>query len=237
MVAPRRKKKRIMETRVHLTAEDGHRLGAYLNHTPNAKMGVVVLQEIFGVNHHIRSVVDRFAAEGFTAVAPALFDREKPDVELGYDKEAGEEGRKLAYAIPREKILKDIDAAIHFARREMGGGKVGVVGYCFGGSYAWFSATGLRPDAAVGYYGSMVAKTAGESSPHCPVMLHFGAKDEHIPVAETTERIRTAHPEIPVYVYDAGHGFSCNERPGFSPEADALAWSRTIAFLKEHLAA
>jgi carboxymethylenebutenolidase len=219
-----------------LTAEDGHRLGAYLNHVPNAKMGVVVLQEIFGVNHHIRSVVDRFAAEGFTAIAPALFDREKPGIELGYDKESGEEGRKLAYAIPREKILKDIEAAIHFARREMGGGKVAVVGYCFGGSYAWLSATQLRPDAAVGYYGSMVAKTAGESSPHCPVILHFGAQDQHIPVGDV-DKIRAAQPEIPVYLYDAGHGFSCNERPSFSPEADALAWSRTIAFLKEHLAA
>jgi carboxymethylenebutenolidase len=225
-----------METRVHLTAEDGHRLGAYLNHVPDARMGVVVLQEIFGVNHYVRSVVDRFAAEGFTAIAPALFDRVKPDVELGYETRDMEEGRKLAYAIPREKILKDIDAAIHFARREMGGGKVGVVGYCFGGSYAWLSATQLRPQAAVGYYGSMVAQAAGESAPHCPVMLHFGAQDQHIPLGDV-DKIRAAHPGIPVYVYDAGHGFSCNERPSFSPEADALAWSRTLPFLRQHLGA
>lgn len=224
-----------METRVHVTAEDGHRLGAYLNHTPDAKMGIVVLQEIFGVNHHIRSVVDRFAAEGFTAIAPALFDRVKPDVELGYDEPGFSEGAKLASALQRDKVLTDIHAAMHFIHREMGGGKVGVVGYCFGGSYAWFSATQLRPDAAVGYYGGMIAKSLAEAAPHCPVMLHFGAKDEHIP-ADAAGKIRAAHPEIPVYVYDAGHGFSCNERPSFSPEADALAWSRTVPFLKEHLA-
>jgi carboxymethylenebutenolidase len=225
-----------METRVHLTAEDGHRLGAYLNHVPNSKMGIVVLQEIFGVNHYIRSVVDRFAGEGFTAIAPALFDRAKSDVELGYDTPAMEEGRKLAYAIPREKILQDIAAAIHYLRREMGGGRVGVVGYCFGGTYAWLSATQLRPEAAVGYYGSGIAAAAGESAPHCPVMLHFGAQDRHIPVSDV-EKIRAARPEVPVYLYDAGHGFSCHERPSFSPEADALAWSRTLPFLQEHLAA
>jgi carboxymethylenebutenolidase len=225
-----------METSVHLTAGDGHRLGAYLNHVPNAKMGVVVLQEIFGVNHYVRATVDRFAAEGFTAIAPALFDREKPGVELGYEPRDMEQGRKLAYAIPREKILQDIDAAIHYARREMGGGKIGVVGYCFGGSYAWLSATQLRPDAAVGYYGSMVAKDAAESAPHCPVLLHFGAQDQHIPVSDV-EKIRAAQPEIPVYLYDAGHGFSCHERPSFNAAADALAWSRTLAFLKQHLAA
>ena len=113
------------------------------------------------------------------------------------------------------------------------GGKVGVVGFCFGGSYAWFSATELNVNAAVGYYGSLVAKSAQET-PHCPVMLHYVAKDEHIPVTDA-EKVRTAHPEIPVYVYDAGHGFNCDERPGYNEAAAKLAWSRTIAFLKEHL--
>jgi carboxymethylenebutenolidase len=123
---------------------------------------------------------------------------------------------------------------LEYLRRETGGGKVGVVGFCFGGSYAWFSATELRPNAAVGYYGSMVAQFAQES-PHCPVMLHYGAKDEHIPASDA-DKVRTAHPEIPVYVYDAGHGFNCDERPSYNEAAAKLAWSRTIAFLKEHLA-
>jgi carboxymethylenebutenolidase len=198
-------------------------------------MGLVVLQEIFGVNHHIRAVVDRFAAEGFTALAPALFDRVKTGVEFGYDQEGIQEGVKIAYSIPPEKVLADINAAIHFMQRETGGGKVGVIGYCLGGTYAWRSATELRPAAAVGYYGGGVAKHAADT-PHCPVMLHFGAKDEHIPVSDV-EKIRAAHPEIPVYLYEADHGFNCDERGSYDASSAALALSRTLAFLREHLGA
>ena len=220
---------------LQLTAADGHLLDAYLKSAPASKMGVVVIQEIFGVNHYIRATADRFATEGFTALAPALFDRVRKNVELGYDEEGFTEGRKLAYSIAPDKVLADIDAAISYLKNVAGCERVGVVGYCFGGSYAWLSATGLRPDAAVGYYGSMVAKNAMES-PHCPVILHFGSHDKHIPIEETTRTIKTAHPEIPVYVYDADHGFSCEERDGFEPGSAALAWDRTLAFLREHLA-
>jgi carboxymethylenebutenolidase len=218
---------------ISLTAGDGHVFDAYLSEAPNAVGGLVVLQEIFGVNHHIRNVVDRFAAEGFTALAPALFDRTEKGVELRYDDAGIQEGKKLAYGLPPEKILLDIEAAIAAVKSRVTSGKVGVVGYCFGGSYAWLSATRLRPDAAVGYYGSMAARFAGET-PHCPVMMHFGLEDKGIP-QEDVEKIRTAHPEIPVYLYEAGHGFSCDEREGYVPAAAALARERTLELFRTHL--
>ncbi len=218
---------------IQLIAADGHQLDAYLNVVPSAQAGVVILQEIFGVNHHIRSVVDRFAAEGFTTIAPAIFDRVKRGVELGYDEKGMEEGKKIAYGLAPEKLLQDIEAAMQFLRGQLDLPKVGISGYCFGGSYAWVSATQLRPNAAVCYYGSQVAKTAQET-PHCPVIMHFGKNDHGIPLSDV-EKIRTAHPEIPVYVYEAGHGFSCDERPSFAPEAATLAFSRTIEFLKKNL--
>jgi carboxymethylenebutenolidase len=221
-----------MPENIQLRAGDGHELGAYLHRAPGARAGLVILQEIFGVNHHIRSVVDRFAGEGFTSIAPALFDRTRRGVELGYDGSQFEEGRKLAASVTPEQVVMDIDAAIDFLRSE-GMERVGVVGYCFGGTFAWLSATRLRPEVAVGYYGARVPTFAAET-PHCPVMLHFGAKDQHIPAGEI-DKIRVAHPEIPIYLYDAGHGFSCDERESFAPEASALAFSRTLAFLKEHL--
>ena len=150
-----------MKQTIQLTAADGHQLDAYLHTVPDAQGGVVVLQEIFGVNHHIRSVVDRFAAEGFTAIAPALFDRTRRGVELGYDEQGMTEGKKLAYGLPPEKILLDIDAALQKVRGMVATKKVGVVGYCFGGSYAWLSATRLRPEAAACYYGRLVGDFAG----------------------------------------------------------------------------
>ena len=222
-----------MNENVQLAAADGHRLDAYLNRAADAHAAVVVLQEIFGVNHHVRTMVDRFAAAGFTAIAPALFDRVQRGVELGYDANGSAQGRKIATALKPEEILQDIDAAIGFGRGEIRDGRVGVVGYCFGGGYAWLSAARLRSEAAVGYYGAM-AKYVDEA-PHCPVMLHYGAEDAHIPVTDA-DKIRTAYPAIPVYVYDgAGHGFSCDDRQSFAPDAAALAWSRTLAFLQEHL--
>jgi len=222
-----------MGNTIQLVANDGHQLDAYLNKVPEAQGAVVILQEIFGVNPHIRSVVDRFAAEGFTAIAPALFDRTQRGVELGYDEKGIQEGKKLAYGLPREQVLADIEAAMEFVRGQVPSGRAGVVGYCFGGSYAWLSATFLRPDAAVVYYGSMVAQFASESA-HCPVLMHFGEQDHGIPLADI-DKIRTAHPEIPVHLYEAGHGFSCDARASYSPGAANLAFGRTLAFLKEHL--
>jgi carboxymethylenebutenolidase len=222
-----------MNQTVQLIASDGHQLDAYSHTIPSARGAVVILQEIFGVNHHIRSVVDRFAKEGFTAIAPALFDRAQRGVELGYDENGFSEGKKLAYSIPQEKVLLDIEAALQEVRGQVTTQKVGVVGYCFGGSFAWLSATRLRPNAAVCYYGAMVAQFACES-PHCPVMMHFGLLDKHIPQSEV-KKIEVAHPEIPVYVYEADHGFSCDERESYSPAAADLALGRTLGLLQEHL--
>ena len=222
-----------MGSTISLTAGDGHSFAGYLNEVPGAKGGLVVLQEIFGVNHHIRTVVDQFATDGFTTLAPALFDRTQRNVELAYDDEGIEEGKKLAYGLKPEAVLMDIQAAMEAVKGRVSSGKVGVVGYCFGGSYAWLSATRLRPDAAVCYYGSMAARFATET-PHCPVMMHFGLEDTGIPQSDVA-KIRAAHPEIPIYVYEAGHGFSCNEREGYVPPAAALAQERTLELFRNQL--
>ena len=222
-----------MGSSILLTATDGHSFGGYLQEVPGAVGGIVVLQEIFGVNPYIRSVVEKFAAEGFTALAPALFDRTQRGLELGYDDEGIEKGKKIAYGLKPEEVLLDISAAIEAVRSRVSGGKVGVVGYCFGGSYAWLSATRLRPHAAVCYYGSMAARFASET-PHCPVMMHFGLEDHSIPQSDVG-KIRAGHPEIPIYVYEAGHGFSCNERSAYVAAAAQSAGERTLKLFREHL--
>jgi carboxymethylenebutenolidase len=223
-----------MSKTIQLTADDGHTFNAYESGDPAQSVaGLVVLQEIFGVNHHIRSVADQYAGEGFYALAPALLDRAKPGVELDYSPESAQAGRGFMMQIGMETALKDIVACIDHARRLVPSGKVGVIGYCLGGSLAWLSATHLNPDVAVGYYGGKVIESAN-ANPHCPVMLHFGAQDQHIPVAEVM-KLKEARPELPIYLYDAGHGFNCNERASYSPAAASLAFERSLAFMKETL--
>lgn len=217
---------------VRLRAADGHDLSGW--RAGDGRMGLVVVQEIFGVNSHIRSVVERFADEGFAAVAPALFDRLGEGIELGYEAEDIAKGRELKGLSSSDNALKDVAAAVDLLAAE--GRKVGVVGYCWGGSLAWAAATRLdRVAAAVGYYGGEIAKHRDET-PKAPVMLHFGAEDHGIPLADV-EAVKTAHPDIPVHVYEgAGHGFSCDARASFDETAHALALERTLAFLKKHLA-
>ncbi len=217
---------------ISLTAKDGFKLGAYLAKPKDKPKGaIVVIQEIFGVNHHIKAVTDRFAAMGYAAVAPALFDRVKPGIELGYDSKSIEEGRALRPKITLEATLADTQAAIDYAKQF---GKVAVVGYCWGGSIAFFSTTRLAGvTAAVGYYGGMIAAHAGEK-PRVPLILHFGDKDQSIPMTDV-EKIKQAQPGLPIYVYSAGHGFSCDERPSFDKAAHELALQRTTAFLKQHI--
>lgn len=216
---------------ITLTAKDGHRLQAW--RTGSGAPGIVVIQEIFGLNNHIRTTADRFAAEGFSVIAPALFDRVQPGTELGYGPEDIEKGRALRAQVRTEDALADIAAAVAALRED--GLTVGVVGYCWGGSLAWASATRLEGvSAAVGYYGGEVAKMADEQ-PRCPVMLHFGEQDHAIPMSDV-ETVAKKHPEVPVHTYDAGHGFSCDERGSFDPESHALALSRTLPFLRKNLA-
>ena len=222
-----------MGKNIRLTADDGHELDAYVAESAGpARAAIVVVQEIFGVNSHIRSVADGYAAEGFLAIAPALFDRAERHVELGYGPAEMQQGMRLATQVGIDAALKDVAAAMAYGRKALGK-KVGVVGFCFGGSLAWLAATRLGADAAVGYYGGRIASYAAEV-PGCPVMLHFGRKDPHIAMAEV-DKIRAAHPDLPVFLYDAGHGFNCDQRKDFEPGSARLARQRTLEFLRQHL--
>jgi carboxymethylenebutenolidase len=224
-----------MGSHPQLTASDQHSLGAYLARPENpSSSALVVIQEIFGVNRHIRSVVDDYANNGFTALAPALFDRVQPGLELNYNSADGSRGMQIATQIGFDKALLDVAAAIAYAAKISGITRVGVVGFCFGGTLAWLSATRLNPAAAVGYYGGQIAKFAAEQ-PRCPVMLHFGAKDKHIPSSEI-QKIEQSHPGLPIFLYEnAGHGFNCDQRPDFESHAAAVARQRTLAFFHSHL--
>ncbi len=223
-----------MGERITLKAADGFDFGAYVARPAGEPVaGLVIIQEIFGVNAHIRSVADGYANDGFLVVAPAIFDRIEPGVELGYD--SADVQKAMAF-IPRldiDKAVTDIAAALDFARQTTGK-KAGVIGYCLGGTLAWLTATRFRPDAAVGYYGGRIGNYAAEN-PSAPVMLHFGKQDTHIP-ADEVEKVHAAHPQVEIYWYDAGHAFNCVPRPSYNPEAASLARERSLAFLKKHLA-
>jgi carboxymethylenebutenolidase len=215
---------------ITLTAADGHGLPGWASGHDGP--GLVVLQEIFGLNRHIRRTADRFAAEGFTVVAPALFHRVAPGLELGYTEADVARGREIRAQVALDDALGDIAAAVDALRTQ--GLNVGVVGYCWGGSLTWAAATRLDGIAAsVGYYGGDVAKMADER-PRCPVMLHFGEQDHAIPLSDVAI-VRQKHPELAVYTYPAGHGFSCDERASFHPESHARALGRTLPFLRRHL--
>lgn len=224
-----------MGEHVTLRASDGHELDAYVARPAGAPLaGLVVIQEAFGVTSHIRSVADGWARDGFLAVAPALFDRIERDVELGYSQEDLQKGMALIRQGSAEDRMKDVAAALEYARRESGK-KAGIIGYCLGGSVAWLAATRLHPDAAVGYYGSQVP-TYGAEKPNAPVMLHFGADDHHIPRNEVESKVGTVHPEVPIFFYEgAGHAFNNDDRPSYNAAAAQLARERSLDFLKKHL--
>jgi carboxymethylenebutenolidase len=223
-----------MSETVKLNAADGHSLDAYIARpTGEPIAGLVVIQEIFGVNRHIRSVADGYAKDGFLAVAPALFDRVERSVELAYEGPDAQKARAIAEKLDISQMLLDVDAALAYARQQTGK-KVGVIGYCLGGLLAWLSATRLHPDVAVGYYAGRIGNFATEN-PGVRVQLHFGKLDTHIP-AEQVEKVHAAHPEVEIHWYEgAGHGFNCDMRPSFNAEASALARGRALAFLKQHL--
>jgi carboxymethylenebutenolidase len=219
---------------VTLNAEDGHKLTAYVARPEGKSIaGLVVVQEIFGVNAHIRSVADGYAKDGFLAVAPALFDRIQPGVELGYEGADLQAAMRFVPLIDMEKSLADVAAAVEFAGSATDK-KVGVIGYCLGGTLAWLAATRLHPAAAVGYYAGRIGNYAGET-PAAPVMLHFGKQDKHIP-ADEVEKVHAVHPEVEIFWYDAGHGFNCNPRPSYDAGAAAQARERSLSFLNKHLA-
>ncbi|RUS65687.1 Carboxymethylenebutenolidase [Saezia sanguinis] len=222
-----------MGAQIQLTAADGHTFSAYVAQPQSgqAKASVVVLQEIFGVNSHIRSVADRFAAAGYQAIAPALFDRIRPGIELTYEGPDLEKGRAYKAATDPAKALLDVAAAVEQGRAV---GKVGAVGFCWGGLLAWMGASELAGlSAAVVYYGGGVPNNA-DLQPKCPVLAHFGEHDKHIPV-DAVKQFAQLQPAVDVHIYDADHGFNCDQRGSFDAAASALAWERTTAFLAAHL--
>jgi carboxymethylenebutenolidase len=226
-----------MGTWITLQAADGLEFPSYVAKPAGQPRGaVVVLQEIFGVNAHIREVADGYAAAGYLAVAPATFHRIKPGVELGYtpdDMSAGSALKASVEALPEPGVLQDIEAAIHYAANA---GKVAVVGYCWGGLLTWRSSCRLKGlSAAVPYYGGgMTTEKEIVRQPHCPVLAHFSDQDHWIPL-DGVEAFKKAHPEVQTYIYPAKHGFNCNHRAAYDEPSAALARGRTLAFLKQHL--
>lgn len=217
---------------IDIETTDGHKLTGYLAEPSGSPKGaLVVIQEIFGVNSHIRSLCDGFAADGYIALAPELFNRVGAGIELGYTPDDVQKGRDIRAQINHDDAVRDMEAAV----TALAGNRVGVVGYCWGGSLAWNAATRLDGiSAAVGYYGGMIPDMVDEQPKH-PVMLHFGETDQSIPM-EGVQNVIAAHPGVPVHIYSAGHGFSCDQRGSYHAESAKLARERTMAFFDEHLA-
>jgi len=218
---------------IELQAADGHRLRAWLAQPSGApRGGLVVGQEIFGVNRHIRAVTEGWALEGYRAIAPALFDRVERGVELGYTPADFTRGRALKGGCPDASALLDLAAAVaHVAAA----GRVGMVGYCWGGSLAWQAACRLDAlAAAVPYYGASIPQQPADQHARCVVQAHFGEHDEHIALPGV-RAWAAAHPEVEVHLYDAGHGFNCDQRASFDARAAGLARERARAFLTRHL--
>jgi len=223
---------------IELTAEDGHVLSAHRSDPDGSPAGaVVVVQEIFGVNDHIRSVTDRFADAGFLAVAPALFDRVQRGAELAYDADGAEAGKDLAWNLPMDHPLTDLTATAGLLAQEVGGAaNVATVGFGYGGmlSAAMASRRARHLGAAVAYYPSMAAQLLVKDQPHIPLLIHLGALDPRVTPADGAA-LATRWPEAELHAYPAGHGFTCELRGDHHPEASALAWERTVAFLRAGL--
>jgi carboxymethylenebutenolidase len=220
-----------MGSTVTLKAADGFSLSAYVAGSADAKAGLVVVQEIFGVNHHVRDMADRFAAAGYHVCAPAIFDRAEPGVELGYTPDDIAKGRDYRMKLTDALAMADIEAAAAY----LGTKKLGIVGYCFGGTVAWWGATRTTKfSAASCWYGGGIAGTKDER-PHCPVQMHFGEKDASIPMSDV-EAVRAAQPKAESYVYmGAGHGFGCDERGSYSKPDYEVAQQRTLDFFAKRL--
>jgi carboxymethylenebutenolidase len=214
-----------------LSAADGHEFSTFEAGNVNAPRGLIVVQEIFGVNGHMRLVSERLAGFGYRVLCPALFDRVERDVDIGYSPADIQKGLALRAQIPEESVLADIEAAA----LAMGDRPVGIIGYCWGGALAWKSAAKIPAiKAASGWYGGGIA-AAKDLVPLCPVQLHFGEADTGIPMSDV-EAVREAQPGVEIFVYPgAQHGFGCEARPSYSPKDAELAELRSLAFFAEHL--
>ncbi|MCS5683532.1 MAG: dienelactone hydrolase family protein [Actinomycetota bacterium] len=224
-----------MGTTVQLTTADGNTLNAYRSEPEGSPKGaIIVVQEIFGVNDHIRGVADGYAREGYVAIAPALFDRVRDGVELDYDEAGIDVGRKIAFEdVTMDQVMIDVEAACD---EVSAAGKIGIVGYCWGGSICYVAAARLsnKISAASGYYGGQIMPHIDEQ-PTAPLVLHFGAEDAGIPL-ENVRTIDERWPEIDVHIYDgAGHGFNCDARGSYEATSAALALERTLTHFAQHL--
>ena len=223
---------------IELSASDGHKLSAY-RADPDGKSAtagkprgaIVVIQEIFGVNSHIKSVADGYAADGYVAIAPALFDRVKKGVDLGYSPEDIAKGREIRGKVSNEMAVKDTETAVKAAAAA---GRVGIVGYCWGGFVTWLAASKIPGlSCAVAYYGGGILDNA-ELAPKVPLMGHFGDKDAHIPV-EGVKKLAARYPQHPIFVYAADHGFNCDQRGSYNAAAAKEARARTLEFFRKHV--
>jgi len=224
---------------VNLKASDGHELSAYVAKPEGEAIGaLVVIQEIFGVNQSIRNVADSYAKDGFIAIAPALFDRFEKGLELTYEGDDLKKAFDLYGKLNPDTQLLDIAAAYDYLRSA--GKGIGVVGFCYGGLLSWLTATRgedlkMQPSCVVGYYAGGIGKVATEE-PSCPVLLHFGADDDHIG-NDQIDAVRSAHPEVEIFLYKgAGHAFANEARASFVPAAADLARQRSLDFLKSNIA-
>ena len=218
-----------MGQNVELIAGDGHHLDAYLaDALPKPRGGIVVIQEIFGITRHIRAVADQYAAAGFMAIAPALFDRVERNVDVPYTEMA--KGFSYVQRLKNENVMLDVQAAID---RVKSAGKVGLVGYCWGGTMAYLASARLNAAATVAYYGGGINNHTAEK-PRCPIMFHFGEKDSHIPKS-AVDKIRADVPAGIFNIYPADHGFNCTDRASYEPESAKLALQRSLEFFHKHV--
>jgi carboxymethylenebutenolidase len=221
-----------MGQKIKLTAADGHTFSAYLAQPQGKPRGaIIVVQEIFGVNHHIRSVADRFTADGYVAIAPAMFDRFERNVDLGYTPETIAHGRSIKVQVTQEMAMADLAVTVEAVSHA---GKVGIVGYCWGGFIAWLASAFLDGiTCAVPYYGGGMLEHL-DIQPRVPVLGHFGDRDAIIP-AIGVKQLQAKHPHHKFYLYSADHGFNCDERGSYDRAAADLARERTLAFFRQHV--
>jgi len=217
---------------IQLTASDGHKLDAYRADPSGKPRGaIVVIQEIFGVNSHIKNVADVYAADGYVAIAPAMFDRVQKGFDVGYKPDDIAKGREVRGKVTTDMAMKDTQAAVDEAKKS---GKVGIVGYCWGGFVAWMASAKVNGlVAAVHYYGGGILDNA-DLQPKVPVMGHFGDKDAHIPV-EGVKKLAEKHPKQQIFIYEADHGFNCDQRGSYNAPAAKQARARTLEFFRKHI--
>tara|TARA_B110000444_G_C18734068_1_gene544716 strand:- start:308 stop:997 length:690 start_codon:yes stop_codon:yes gene_type:complete len=222
-----------MEKYIKIRSDDGFHFGCYAARPDGSCKGaLIVIQEIFGVNSHIRDVVDGYARNGYFTIAPQIFDRIEPDIQLNYDEADMNRGIELAFQkLEMRNTLSDLQATITYASKY---GKVGVVGYCFGGLLSWLSACQLEGvDAAIAYYGGGLISEK-DLKPQCPVLMHFGNRDAHIPLSDV-DIIKEAQPESDIHIYEADHGFNCSQRDSYEEKSANLALERSLELLAKHL--